>query len=68
MALNETKPFARSARTIEAKALARASAPCLLACPLLILPPLPDVSSEVDPTEWTTEGGFLVGSRAVPFF
>jgi hypothetical protein len=26
------------------------------------------VQPEVDPTEWTTEGGFLVGSRAVPFF
>ena len=45
MALNETRSFAWSARIVEASDLARASAPCLLACPLLILPPLPDVSS-----------------------
>jgi hypothetical protein len=38
LALNETKPFARSARIVEARALARASAACLCASALLILP------------------------------
>ena len=38
MALNETRPFAWSARIVEASALARASAAFLCACPLLILP------------------------------
>jgi hypothetical protein len=38
MALAETKPALRSFRIVEAKALARASAACLCACPLLILP------------------------------
>jgi hypothetical protein len=42
IALNETRPVAWSARIVEARALARASAACLVACPMLILP-LPDV-------------------------
>ena len=37
MAPNETRPFAWSARIVEASALARASAAFLCACPLLIL-------------------------------
>ena len=38
MALNETCPFAWSSRIVEARALACASAACLFASPLLILP------------------------------
>jgi len=38
MALNETRPFSWSSRIVEASALARASATCLLASPLLVLP------------------------------
>ena len=44
MALDEMWPFAWSARMVRASFLARASAACLLARPLLILPPLPNVS------------------------
>ena len=45
MAFDETRPFAWNSRIVEASALARASAARLLSWPLLILPPLPDMSS-----------------------